>query len=172
MLTDPQEMEQWIRTEALPLVNAIEPDATPIWGIMNGRNVVEHLTGSMRMSNGRFDLPLRTPEDRVAKYKAWLLRDDTVLTPNVPNDPVPEETPATRDDSIEQSRKKHAHDLNQFFTRFKENPDDLAMHPVFGLLNFREWVVFHYKHYQHHLAQFRQVPLPEHAFYDEVRKNA
>ena len=67
MLTDPQEMEQWIRTEAVRLVNAIDPDTQPVWGVMTGRNVVEHLTGSMRMSNGRFNLPLRTPEERVEK---------------------------------------------------------------------------------------------------------
>ena len=29
-----------------------------------------------------------------------------------------------------------------------------SLHPVFGELNFEEWVLLHYKHVTHHLRQF------------------
>ena len=32
-----------------------------------------------------------------------------------------------------------------------------TLHPVFGELNFEEWVLLHYKHVGHHLKQFGMV---------------
>jgi len=29
-----------------------------------------------------------------------------------------------------------------------------TLHPVFGELNFEEWILLHYKHVTHHLKQF------------------
>ncbi len=169
MITDSAEMETWLRENAVAMVNAIAADAAPKWGIMTGRHLVEHLTGSMRMSNGRFDLKLRTPEDKVAKYKAWLLQADTTLTPNVKIDAQATDAEPLRDASVEASREKHAKAVEGFFEHFKSQPSSTPTHPIFGALTYTEWLVFHYKHYIHHLAQFGQVPIPEHKSYDSVR---
>ena len=39
-------------------------------------------------------------------------------------------------------------------TYFKNNPAAKTSHPVFGDLDFEEWVLLHYKHVTHHLKQF------------------
>ena len=44
--------------------------------------------------------------------------------------------------------------VEAFETYFKVDPDIRTMHPVFGELNFEEWVLLHYKHVTHHLRQF------------------
>jgi hydroxymethylglutaryl-CoA reductase len=44
--------------------------------------------------------------------------------------------------------------ISHFEDYFKENVGKLTMHPVFGELNFEEWVLLHYKHVTHHLRQF------------------
>jgi hypothetical protein len=47
------------------------------------------------------------------------------------------------------------HEAVEYFENyFKADPAKRTMHPVFGLLNFDEWVLLHYKHVTHHLRQF------------------
>lgn len=169
LLTKPSEMHDWLRTNAVAMVNAIAPDATPLWGSMSGRHLVEHLTGSMRMSNGRFDLKLRTPEEKLEAYRRYLLKPDSVLTPNVKVEGLQKDVEPYRDASIEISREKHEADLNSYFSFFEAQPNATPTHPVFGPLSFDDWAVFHYKHYLHHLSQFGQLPIPEHKSYDAVR---
>jgi len=45
-------------------------------------------------------------------------------------------------------------ELNGFFGYFSEDPEKKTLHPVFGELNFAEWVQLHHKHVTHHLKQF------------------
>jgi hypothetical protein len=44
--------------------------------------------------------------------------------------------------------------IKAFENYFKEDVSKTSLHPVFGELNFEEWVLLHYKHVRHHLKQF------------------
>ena len=44
--------------------------------------------------------------------------------------------------------------VHNFVEYFKNNDAATSLHPVFGYLNFDEWVLLHYKHVLHHLKQF------------------
>jgi hypothetical protein len=44
--------------------------------------------------------------------------------------------------------------ITAFEDYFKDDKLKTALHPVFGELNFGEWVLLHYKHVTHHLRQF------------------
>jgi hypothetical protein len=39
-------------------------------------------------------------------------------------------------------------------TFFAEHPGQTTTHPVFGPLNFNEWILLHHKHMTHHARQF------------------
>jgi hypothetical protein len=44
--------------------------------------------------------------------------------------------------------------IKAFEDYFKDDESKTTLHPVFGELNFEEWVLLHYKHVTHHLRQF------------------
>jgi len=44
--------------------------------------------------------------------------------------------------------------VDEFVEYFKNAPGKKTTHPVFGPLDFNEWVLLHYKHVTHHLRQF------------------
>jgi hypothetical protein len=66
-----------------------------------------------------------------------------------------EEPAAVRNSSMKEATEKLTESVNNFFTFFGSNPNSKTIHPVFGPLNFDEWVMLHYKHVNHHLRQFK-----------------
>ena len=45
-------------------------------------------------------------------------------------------------------------EIQDFLHQFNNNPGLTTQHPVFGDLDFEEWVLLHYKHVVHHAKQF------------------
>jgi hydroxymethylglutaryl-CoA reductase len=56
--------------------------------------------------------------------------------------------------TTEEAVNELAAEVNYFFQLYSDEPGTTAVHPVFGELNFDEWVRLHYKHTTHHLRQF------------------
>jgi Protein of unknown function (DUF1569) len=44
--------------------------------------------------------------------------------------------------------------IAEFIDYFKDDISKTTLHPVFGELNFEEWILLHYKHMLHHGKQF------------------
>jgi hydroxymethylglutaryl-CoA reductase len=49
-------------------------------------------------------------------------------------------------------------EVRNFFAFFENEPGIRTQHPVFGDLNFEDWILLHYKHVSHHLKQFNLLP--------------
>ena len=77
-------------------------------------------------------------------------RENTKAPPTV----IGEEPLSLRYSSYEEAVEKLHKAVEYFETYFKDDPEKKTLHPVFGLLNFDEWVLLHYKHVTHHLKQF------------------
>ena len=45
------------------MVRAADPNKTPLWGKMNLQQMVEHMSESIRIANGKLSFPLMTPEE-------------------------------------------------------------------------------------------------------------
>ena len=45
-------------------------------------------------------------------------------------------------------------EIKDFLNLFINDANLTTQHPVFGDLNFEDWVLLHYKHVAHHLKQF------------------
>ena len=56
--------------------------------------------------------------------------------------------------TLDQAKEQLINSLNAYEEYFKENPDARTIHPSFGLLTFKEWELFHPKHFNHHFSQF------------------
>ena len=150
-----QEKFNFLKNDFLPLLKNLPADTKGKWGKMNGQQMVEHVSGFFAVSYEKIKFPLVTPEEHLPKYKEFLMsekefRENTKAPDSVlPGEPVP-----LRNASMDEAIKVLEKSVHYFFTYFSENPDKKTLHPVFGELNFAEWVQLHHKHVAHHLKQF------------------
>jgi len=148
-----QEKFNFISAGIIPLLNALPADAVGKWGKMNGQQMVEHVAGFFKVSTGKIKFSLVTPVEHLPKYKEFLNSDkefrENTKAPVLPEEPLPVRF-ATMTESINELDKY----IKEFVDLFSSNSQLKTMHPVFGELNFDEWVLLHYKHVTHHLKQF------------------
>ncbi len=125
------------------------------WGKMNSQQMVEHVSVIFNFSSGKLHIPLVTAKENLPKYKEFLLsdkqfRENTKAPESVIGEkPLPLEY-KNMDEAIDGLQKS----IYAFLDYFKENENKTTLHPVFGELNFGEWILFHYKHVLHHAKQF------------------
>jgi hypothetical protein len=108
-------------------LDAVTGASTPRWGRMDSRQMLTHLTDSVRMALGELAVkprpgPLRLPPIRHAIIH-WL--------------PFPRSAPT-------------APELLAALEGAREWPE----HPTFGRLRSRDWGVLTHRHVDHHLRQF------------------
>lgn len=146
----------FISTVFLPLLKNLDAEAKGKWGKMNGQQMVEHLSGFFAISSGKIKFPLITPMEQLPKFKEFLLSDkqfrENTKAPVLPEEPLP-----LRYSSIEKSLEILNSEVNDFIDQFSKDEKLERLHPVFGFLNYDEWVLLHYKHVNHHLRQFGLV---------------
>lgn len=122
---------------------------------MHVQEMLEHLADFFDVSSARLHFDLAVPQEHLPKYRAFLLsdkpfRENTKAPANVLGEkPIP-----LRTVSPEDALQKLNTAVKNFVIYFEENPDARTLHPVFGLLNYEEWVQLHHKHVVHHLKQF------------------
>jgi hypothetical protein len=137
---------------------SLPENATGSWGVMNARQMVEHVTDFFNLANGKVQLPVYTPVEDLPKYKAFLFsdkefRENTKAPAQVLGDtPLPYRTA-----SMETAIAALQQSIQGFTDYFAQHPSTILSHPVFGPLNFEEWVLLNYKHVLHHSKQFDAV---------------
>jgi oxepin-CoA hydrolase/3-oxo-5,6-dehydrosuberyl-CoA semialdehyde dehydrogenase len=125
------------------------------WGKMNAQQTVEHLSGFFYVSAGKIKFDLVTPVEHLPKYKGFLLSDKEFReNTKAPLNVIGEEAQPLRYANMEEALEKLSASIAAFEDYFKDDPLKITLHPVFGELNFEEWVLLHYKHVRHHLKQF------------------
>ena len=137
------------------LMNGLPAETKGKFGKMNIQQVVEHLSDVFKISSGKLKLNLVTPVEHLPRYMDFLysdkeFRENTKAPANI----LPEEPAVVRLASIGEALAELQHEINAFANFFSNNPGKKTLHPVFGDLNFEEWVLLHYKHVRHHLRQF------------------
>jgi hydroxymethylglutaryl-CoA reductase len=146
-------MEQFHNHLFLYLDN-IKSDTKPEFGKMSAQHMVEHLAGLYRVAIGKIDLPIFTSDDELPKRKAFLMSEERISrgikVPMLPDEPMP-----LRFETIEIAVEK----LKNLWISFNEiTPLHFKKnHPVFGSLNYSEWIRALAKHNLHHLSQFNLV---------------
>ncbi len=153
-----EQKSAFIKDGMFALLNGLSPDATSNWGKMNAQQMIEHVASFFDVSTEKIIFPLSTPEEHLPKYMEFLrsdkaFRENTKAPANIiGEEPLP---PATK--NIEEAIGKLRTAVDDFYSYFKDDPSKRTMHPAFGLLNFDEWILLHYKHVAHHLKQFGLV---------------
>lgn len=149
-------MQETTILEAVALattIRQIPSDRAPLWGRFNTQQMIEHLIRTIRYSNGKEQSVLYTPEDKLPLYREFLY-SDRPLRRNITAPFMPGEPPALVYEDLEEAQAQLLAEVADFHTYYDSHPDDHPVHPSFGPLNYREWCMFHQKHFKHHFEQF------------------
>ncbi len=139
----------------LPIFKSLSATAVSKWGKMNGQQMVEHVTAIFIVSTGKIKTDLVTAVEQLPHFKVFLLSDKPFReNTKAPVNIIGEEPSPTRYANMEAALEKLASAISDFENYFNADTEKKTMHPVFGELNYAEWVLFHYKHVTHHLRQF------------------
>lgn len=145
----------FIKNQFVPLVKTLSADTAGNWGKMNGQQMVEHVAAFFNVSAEKIIFPLVTPEEHLPKFKEFLLSDKQFReNTKAPTSIIGEEAQSLRYAAMNEAIAKLEEAINNFILYFRDNPAKKTTHPVFGALNFEEWILLHYKHVTHHSRQF------------------
>ena len=146
---------KFLTIDCIPLFKRLSADTVGSWGKMNAQQMVEHVTAFFKVSTGKIKFDLVTPVEHLPKYKEFLLSDKEFReNTKAPDSVIGEEPLPLRYANLEEALEKLTAAIDEFENYFKTDLNKKTLHPVFGELNFKEWVLLHYKHVTHHLKQF------------------
>ena len=138
-------------------LNNLQADTPASWGKMSPQNMIEHISSIVLFSNGRKSIPLLYPEEKAAAFKAYLIDSDNEFPKNFKAPLIGEEPLAYRFESLDAAKAALFKELKNYSNYHNENNDAVIMHPTLGLLDQREWTIFHNKHFTHHFKQFNLI---------------
>ena len=145
----------FITTTFPALIKSANPIANGNWGKMNFQQMIEHVADFFKVSSNKIQLPLVSPAEHLPKLKAFLLSDKPFReNTKAPVEIIPDEPLPARNETVAIAISKLEKQIHDFVLYFQQNQGALTTHPVFGPLNFEEWILLHYKHVQHHSKQF------------------
>jgi len=141
-------------TDRLAYLNSLTPGAPPLWGQLSPQLMIEHLAGSVLISNGRLHATLHIPAAEVPARQAFLT-SDAPFSRHLPNPLVPTQP---RFPDLATARAKFWSAWDQYGSFWSAHPTATPLHPLFGPLTGSQWLRFHAKHFTHHLQQFGWSP--------------
>ncbi|GAB3879169.1 hypothetical protein GCM10028824_42180 [Hymenobacter segetis] len=151
------EIIDFLQRDVPRLLVHLGPIQVPNWGQMTAQHMVEHLTGAVRLSMGRYGLPAPPPSPALDEVQAYL-QADAPFNISTPNPATARKLGPVHQPSLAAAISLLLLTLDEFFDHYAQQPAATAVHPAFGNLNFRQWQVFHFKHFHHHLRQFGLIP--------------
>jgi hypothetical protein len=150
-----QEQLQFLKEQYIALIKQFDVNTQPKWGKMNFQQMLEHVTAFFKVSTQKLKFDLVSPPEHMPKLKEFLMSDKQFReNTKAPLSIIGEEPFPVHYSSVEEAVSKLEKEVNHFFHFYETQPDATAVHPVFGELNYEEWVRLHYKHVTHHLRQF------------------
>ena len=124
------------------------------FGILTPQHMVEHLIITVKLSSGRIPIPEFEPNEKQLARKQALLFTDIPFPQGIKAPGLPDTLLELRYPDLETAKTELIKSYDAYHLLFQENPTLLTPHPGFGLLNYKEWELFHAKHIDHHLGQF------------------
>lgn len=142
----------FIQKEALEFLKELNSERQAEWGVFTAQAMVEHLAFTFHYSKNN-DSARLVPEEKLARSVAFLW-SDRILPKFVTFPNSDAQSPPHKFADIHKAREILAENINGFYQYYQAYPENSAMHPYFGILDFNAWEQFHFKHLMHHLTQF------------------
>ena len=143
----------FLKTDFIQLLSTLKSNDKGNWGLLNGQQMVEHMSDSVRIANGKDKMQLHTPAGQVEAFRKFAMSDKE-FKPNTKNVLLPENPPPVRNANMQEAILEFENEMNAFISYFEINKDATITNPFFGDLNFEEWVHLLFKHAMHHCKQF------------------
>lgn len=148
---------QWVnflnKEEVHSTLANLKTDAKPLFGKMNGQQMVEHLSAVTQIANGNWKVDSYVSDEKSARRKPFLNSDSELQigfkAPFLSEDPTP-----LKFNSMEEAITDLIEQVQHFETVFNEDPSRKVVHPFFGELDYEYWKKFQVKHFTHHFKQF------------------
>ena len=135
------------RREMLSRLDSLRADSAPRWGSMDVGRMLCHLTESMRMGVG--DLGVKS--QRMRAFQRFPLKHLILYVLPFPKGaPSAPELLTGKPAQFDADRDT----LRGQMESFSERCVGGAEHPLFGVLDAREWGALAFKHMDHHFRQF------------------
>jgi hypothetical protein len=141
------------REELRKLLLKLDPDTIPLWGKMTPQQMVEHLVDQVQWTNGKKIPTCDASAEEAEQDKQLWIYTNAQIPQNVILGDLPEKYQFS---DIEAAISQVMTELDEFDRYFKE-PTATAIHGGFGPMNHNEWVIWHNKHFSHHLRQFNLI---------------
>jgi hydroxymethylglutaryl-CoA reductase len=136
----------------LEKLSKLDSNSKPLWGTMSAQRMVEHLTEMVNVSNGKIELKLEIPEDRIEKMQQFL-DSDKPMAKNIEVAFAPKDAPL-KNEELELAIDELVEEWLNFEEYFEENPERTVLHAFYGQLSYDQWLKLHSKHFTHHFEQF------------------
>lgn len=149
---------EFLKSGFINSVQHLNTNTMGSWGKMNAQQMVEHVTAFFKVSTSELQFAIVTSTEHLPRYKEFLLSDKEFRqNTKAPTEVIGEEAMPLRNETMEDAIAKLKKSIDKFFEYFSPDALKTTSHPVFGDLNFDEWVLLHYKHVLHHAKQFGYV---------------
>jgi len=137
--------------EIIAKLSTLTRETQPVFGKMNGQQVIEHLSLLMQISNGKIDADYFVSDEKTTRRKPFLDSERELhigfRASILSDEPTPEKFK-----TIEEALSDLMLQIKDFETHFKTAKTE--NHPFFGELDYEYWKKFHTKHFTHHFKQF------------------
>ena len=138
------------------LLSKLNKHSKPIFGNMNGQQMVEHLSLVTQIANGNFKVDVSISEDKAAKRKTFL-DSEMELTPGFKASFLSDKPISTKFGSMDEAIDDLISQIQYFTSIFENEKTRKVVHPFFGLLDHEYWKKFQIKHFTHHFKQFELI---------------
>ena len=132
-------------------LSTINKETKPLFGKMNGQQMVEHLSFLLQISNGNVNADYFVSDEKTARRKPFL-NTEGELQVGFKAPMLSEEPNKLEFNSIGEAINDLFIHIDGFNEHFKTSKSE--NHPFFGELDFEYWQKFHVKHFTHHFKQF------------------
>lgn len=143
--------------ETIDRISKLTADTQPVFGSLTPQQMVEHLTMTIKASNGKIQATQRTSAEDGAKFKAGMIYTDMEFPMGIKTPTIPDGPPVYVNANIATAIEALKAELQDFEAYYANNPDASPVHARLGVLNHKEWLTFHGKHFTHHFKQFELV---------------
>jgi oxepin-CoA hydrolase/3-oxo-5,6-dehydrosuberyl-CoA semialdehyde dehydrogenase len=142
------------RKKLFALLRSLDPHAAPLFGKMTPQHMVEHLTSTVKMANGKMPVQLKVNEESAKATKAAVIYTDYQMEPGIKSALLGDDPPPYVNKNITDAIAELKKELSDFDEYFKQHPDMVPVQHRMGALTHDEWVMLYNKHFAHHLRQF------------------
>lgn len=136
-------------------LRSLHEDSQARFGLMTPQHMLEHLIILHKISYGRIKAVLTVSEAESLKMKKYLIEESNPFPKGIKAKGMDEHIlPPLKYANLREAKAAYIEAIGAFFVFFSHHPEATTMHPVLGLLNMKEWLIFHNKHITHHFGQF------------------